>query len=60
MDNLPLWAQICAIVLLLFCSSFFSISETAMMALNRHRLKHLASQGVLGAKTTQALLAKTE
>lgn len=31
-----------------------------MMALNRHRLKHLASHGALGAKTTQRLLARTD
>ncbi|MGF6739103.1 Mg2+/Co2+ transporter CorB [Paraburkholderia atlantica] len=31
-----------------------------MMALNRHRLKHLASKNILGAKTTQGLLAKTD
>ena len=31
-----------------------------MMALNRHRLKHLANQGALGAKTTQGLLAHTD
>ncbi|GBH26425.1 hypothetical protein BvRS1_34740 [Burkholderia vietnamiensis] len=31
-----------------------------MMALNRHRLKHLASQGALGAKTTQGLLTRTD
>ncbi|WP_248320533.1 HlyC/CorC family transporter [Caballeronia sp. Sq4a] len=60
MDNLPLWAQICAIFLLLFLSGFFSISETSMMALNRHRLKFLATQGSLGARTTQGLLAKTD
>ncbi|MDR5870025.1 HlyC/CorC family transporter [Caballeronia sp. LZ062] len=60
MDNLPLWAQICAIFLLLFLSGFFSISETSMMALNRHRLKYLASQGSLSARTTQGLLAKTD
>ncbi|VXC43089.1 CBS domain-containing protein [Burkholderia sp. 8Y] len=59
-DNLPLWAQICAIFLLLFLSGFFSISETSMMALNRHRLKYLASQGSLRARTTQGLLAKTD
>jgi Mg2+/Co2+ transporter CorB len=59
-DQIPLWAQIGAVFLLLLCSSFFSISETAMMALNRHRLKHLANQGALGAKTTQGLLARTD
>ncbi len=31
-----------------------------MMALNRHRLKHLANQGSLRARTTQGLLAKTD
>src|SRR6202012_4471996 len=59
-EQLPLWAQICAVFLLLICSSFFSISETAMMAINRHRLKHLANQNALGAKTTQGLLAHTD
>ena len=60
MEQLPLWAQICAVFLLLICSSFFSISETAMMAINRHRLKHLANQNALGAKTTQGLLTHTD
>jgi Mg2+/Co2+ transporter CorB len=59
-EQLPLWAQIAAVFLLLICSSFFSISETAMMALNRHRLKHLSNQGALGARTTQGLLARTD
>jgi Mg2+/Co2+ transporter CorB len=31
-----------------------------MMALNRHRLKHLAAKGALGAKTTQKLLLRTD
>ncbi len=60
MEQIPLWAQIGTVFVLLICSSFFSISETAMMALNRHRLKHLANQGTLGAKTTQKLLARTD
>ncbi|MEA3115860.1 MAG: magnesium and cobalt exporter, family [Caballeronia sp.] len=60
MDHIPLWAQICAIFLLLFFSAFFSISETSMMALNRHRLKHLANQGSLRARVTQGLLTKTD
>ena len=60
MDHIPLWAQICAIFLLLFLSAFFACSETSMMALNRHRLKHLANQGALRARVTQNLLAKTD
>jgi Mg2+/Co2+ transporter CorB len=30
------------------------------MAINRHRLKHLANKNALGAKTTQGLLAHTD
>jgi Mg2+/Co2+ transporter CorB len=59
-DHIPLWAQICAIFLLLFLSAFFASSETSMMALNRHRLKHLANQGSLRARVTQNLLSKTD
>lgn len=60
MEHLPLWAQIGAVFVLLFVSGFFSISETAMMALNRHRLKHLVNKGAFGAKTAQGLLARTD
>jgi len=59
-ESLPLWAQVGAVALLLILSGFFSISETAMMAINRHRLKHLVKQGVLGARTTQLLLGQTD
>lgn len=55
-----MWAQICGVFVLLICSSFFSISETAMMAINRHRLKYLVNHGALGAKTTQKLLGRTD
>jgi Mg2+/Co2+ transporter CorB len=55
-----LWAQIGAVFVLLLFSGFFSISETAMMAINRHRLRYLASKGAFGAKTTQSLLARTD
>ncbi|MCS6764321.1 MAG: HlyC/CorC family transporter [Candidatus Protistobacter heckmanni] len=60
MDNWPLWAQIGAVALLLCVSAFFSISETSMMALNRHRLRHLAKSGNRGARKAQGLLARTD
>lgn len=60
MEQIPLWAQIGAVFVLLFVSGFFSISETAMMALNRHRLKYLVGKGAFGAKNTQGLLARTD
>jgi len=59
-EQFPLWAQIGAVFVLLLCSGFFSISETAMMALNRHRLKYLAGKGAFGARTTQGLLARPD
>ena len=45
---------------LLFLSACFSASETAMMAINRYRLKHAAESGHRGAKMTQALLDRTD
>jgi Mg2+/Co2+ transporter CorB len=49
-----------ALVALLIASGFFSIAETAMMALNRYRLKHRAQRGNRGAKLALALLAQTD
>jgi len=60
MDEVPLSAQFAALVVLLACSAFFSISETAMMASNRHRLRHLANQGDRGATLALELLARTD
>jgi len=39
-----MYLLIIALVFLIFVSSFFSGSETGMMALNRYRLRHLASK----------------
>ena len=60
MDGIPLSAQFAALAVLLGCSAFFSITETAMMAANRHRLRHLASQGDRGAKLALDLLGRTD
>jgi len=49
-----------ALAVMLLLSGFFSISETAMMALNRYRLRHLAKKGVRGARLTSQLLAQTD
>jgi Mg2+/Co2+ transporter CorB len=56
MDAIPLWVQIVALITLIGASAFFSISETALMALNRHRIKHLARRGSRLAQTTLWLL----
>lgn len=60
MDSVPLWAQAIALVALTATSAFFSISETALMALNRHRVKHLARRGSRLAQTTLWLLDHTD
>lgn len=60
MDDIPLSAQLLALVVLLIISGFFSIAETSMMALNRYRLKHLVKLGHRGAKLAYVLLARTD
>ena len=60
MDNIPLSAQLGALATLLALSAFFSMSETAMMAANRFRLRHLAQNGHRGAQKAMALLDKTD
>lgn len=57
---MPISALFGALAVLLVCSAFFSISETAMMALNRYRLRHLAQTGHRGARLTARLLANTD
>jgi Mg2+/Co2+ transporter CorB len=60
MDEIPLSAQFMALAVLLVCSAFFSMSETAMMASNRIRLRHMAQEGHRGARLALALLGKTD
>jgi Mg2+/Co2+ transporter CorB len=60
MDEIPLSAQFMALAVLLVCSAFFSMSETAMMASNRIRLRHMAQEGHRGAALAVALLGKTD
>lgn len=60
MDDIPLSVQITALICLLAGSAFFSLSETAMMASNRFRLRHLAQSGHHGAQKALALLDHTD
>ncbi|WP_228273688.1 HlyC/CorC family transporter [Rhodocyclus tenuis] len=55
-DDLPLPALFAALGVLLVLSGFFSMSETAMMAANRYRLRHLAQKGHRGAIQALGLL----
>ncbi len=56
MDDIPLTVQLGVLALLLAISAFFSLSETAMMASNRFRLRHLAQNGHNGAQKALSLL----
>ena len=60
MDSVPLWVQIVSLVALTCTSAFFAISETALLALNRHRVKHLARRGSKLAQITLWLLDHTD
>jgi len=56
----PLWVLVDALIFLIFCSAFFAMAETALMAANRYRLRSLAKRGHRGALTTLWLLERTD
>jgi len=60
LETIPLWLQLLGLLLLMLLSAFFSISETAMMALNRFRLGHLVREGRRSAQLASKLLGQTE
>jgi Mg2+/Co2+ transporter CorB len=47
-------------VFLLCCSAFFSGTETALMTLNRYRLRHKARTGHRGARLAERLLSRPD
>lgn len=59
-DEIPLATLLGALALLVLCSAFFSGTETALMALNRYRLRHLAATGHRGARFAEALLKRPD
>jgi len=59
-DDIPLSWEFAALFVTLVLSGFFSISETAMMAINRYRLKHLVGEGHGGARRAAELLKRTD
>lgn len=60
MDSISTGTLFSVLAVLLLTSAFFSASETAMMAINRYRLRHAADSGVRGAMRAQALLDQTD
>ena len=59
-DDVPLAALVGSLVVLLLLSAFFSGSETALMSLNRYRLRHTARAGHRGARLAETLLQRPD
>ncbi len=60
MEDLSLTSLFVALTILLALSAFFSGSETALLTLNRYRLRHLADQGHRGARIARTLLDRPD
>ncbi len=56
----PVSILLASIVLLTLLSAYFSSSETAMMALNRYRLRHLVKEKHSGARKANRLLRRPD
>ena len=59
-DDIPLAFTIGLVVILLLFSAFFSGSETALMSLNRYKLRHKARSGHRGARIAETLLQRPD
>lgn len=60
MNDAPLGFLLGLLGLLVIASAYFSSSETAMMSLNRYRLRHLVKEGHHGAARASRLLEKPD
>ncbi len=60
MNDLPAGLLLLAILLLIVICAFFASTETALMSINRYRLKHKAQLGIRSAKLTERLLTKPD
>jgi len=59
-DDIPIGLLFGLLVILIFLSAFFSGTETALMSLNRYRLRHLVKSGNRAARVTEALLQRPD
>ncbi len=59
-DDVPLGLYLGLLFFLLICSAFFSGTETALMSLNRYRLRHKAKSGHKGAQLAERLLERPD
>jgi Mg2+/Co2+ transporter CorB len=56
----PIGLLVISIVILLVLSAFFSSTETALMSMNRYRLRHLARSGHRAARVAEFLLQRPD
>ena len=56
----PIWVLLCSMIVLTALSAYFSGTETAMMSLNRYRLRHLVKQRHRGARKANRLLRRPD
>jgi Mg2+/Co2+ transporter CorB len=59
-DDAPVGALFASLFVLLLLSAFFSGSETALMSLNRYRLRHRARTGQRSARVAEQLLQRPD
>ena len=59
-NELPNGLLLLAIFVMILLSAYFSGSETAMMALNRYRLRHLVNEGNRSARKADRLLQRPD
>jgi len=60
LDEIPIGGLFASLFVLIILSAFFSGSETALMTLNRYRLRHLAEEGHKAAQLAERLLKRPE
>ncbi len=60
MEQFPLGLAIGGLLVCIVVSAFFSGTETALMSVNRYRLRHLAQHGNAGARLAEKLLAQPD
>ncbi|GLS82521.1 HlyC/CorC family transporter [Paraferrimonas haliotis] len=60
MEEIATSTLVIILIALLIISAYFSGSETAMMALNRYRLRHLSKEGHKGAQRASKLLERPD
>ncbi len=59
-DDAPLWTLFATIAVLVALSAYFSGTETAMMSLNRYRLRHLVKERHRGARKANRMLRRPD